>query len=105
MRSTKDLKGMVNESRGRTRTPIGSVPEDPSEERKAGRGKEDDYNFVKNQRVGGANYQSAVEADETMKKLRKLEVLAATDKETIETQQKKMHILKVELDQLKQKYS
>lgn len=48
--------------------------------------------------MGGANYQSAADADETMKKLRKLEVLAATDKETIEMQQKKMHILKVELD-------
>ena len=59
---------------------------------------------MKNQKVGSANYQSAADDDATMKKLRKLEVLAQTDKETIETQQKKMHVLKVELDQLKQKY-
>ena len=68
----------------------------------------DAYNFVRNantKTVGGANYQSAAAVDEdTLKKLRKLEVLANTDKETIETQQKKMNGLKNELEQLKTKY-
>ena len=42
--------------------------------------------------------------EDTLKKLRKLEVLANSDKETIEMQQKKMNNLKTELEQLKQKY-
>ena len=49
----------------------------------------DAYNFVRNantKTVGGANYQSAATDEDTLKKLRKLEVLANTDKETIETQ-------------------
>ena len=40
-----------------------------------------------------------------VKKLRKLEVLAATDKETITVQQKKMHVLRAELEEVKQNYS
>ena len=72
MRSTKDLKGMVSDARGQRSTPIGAIPEDTNgEERKGG------------QRIGGANYMSTNE-DDAIKKLRKLEVLAATDKETIE---------------------
>ena len=111
MRSTKDLKGIVSEARGRKSTPINPIQE---EGERAGRrissmqtptAQTEEYNFVKNQRVGGANYQSAVPTDEdTLKKLRKLEVLAQSDKETIEAQTKKMHGMRAEMEQLKQKY-
>ena len=43
----------------------------------------DSYNFVR--KVGGAGYATAGNDEDTMKKLRKLEVLASSDKETIET--------------------
>ena len=96
MRSAKDLKGMVNESRVRGKSTNGSasntraITEDvegenarPYESNPAG-GSEG-YNFVRNKQVGGAAYASAAtDGDDTMKKLRKLEVLAASDKETIE---------------------
>ena len=39
------------------------------------------------------------------KKLRKLEVLTATDKETILVQQKKLNLLRTELEQTKLKYN
>ena len=56
------------------------------------------YNFVRNvpppARTGASSagqYKTAGnDTDEILKKLRKLEVLAASDKETIEAQQKKM---------------
>ena len=64
----------------------------------------DNYNFVRNQQVGRANYATAGNDDDTAKKLRKLEVLAATDKETIETQKRAMNALRAELEALKQKY-
>ena len=61
---------------------------------------------MKNKTVGGANYATAgtISDEDTLKKLRKLEVLAATDKETIETQMKKMHAMKAELQEVKNKY-
>ena len=58
----------------------------------------DNYNFVRNKQVGSAAYASAANDDDTAKKLRKLEVLAAADKETIETLQKKMHATRAELE-------
>ena len=42
--------------------------------------------------------------EDATKKLRKLEVLAATDKETIESQTKKMQMMRHEMEQMKQKY-
>ena len=45
----------------------------------------DSYNFVRNKQVGGAAYATAGDEGDTMKKLRKLEVLAQADKETIES--------------------
>ncbi len=50
--------------------------------------------------MGGANYASVGGGndDDAAKKLRKLEVLAAADKDTIETQTKKMHGMRAELE-------
>ena len=53
---------------------------------------------------GAANFASvrSVGIDEdTVKKLRKLEVLAESDKETIEVLQKKMNAMRGELEQFK----
>lgn len=114
MRSTKDLKGMVNDARGRSKqrsmaqshTPIHedvtgenrvSAPYDTA----PGGDKSAEYNFV---RKGAAAYATQATDDDTLKKLRKLEVLAADDKETIESQQKKMNVLRAELDHLTTKY-
>ena len=56
----------------------------------------DNYNFV---RKGAAAYASTSAADDdTLKKLRKLEVLAADDKETIQTKTKQLQALQYELD-------
>ena len=95
MRSTKDLKGIVQHARTKP-APIKAIHEDVGGEgvsRRPSRGasntpgaQTDEYNFVKNQRVGGANYASVggSNEDDVAKKLRKLEVLAAADKDTIE---------------------
>lgn len=119
MRSTKDLKGIVQHARGRMNGPIKAIHDEISsaEQRKPSRGgsttpmggaasqQDNEYNFVKSQKVGGANYASVGGNDEdAAKKLRKLEVLAAADKDTIETQTKKMHGMRAELEQLKIKY-
>ena len=113
MRSAKDLKGMVQDARVRGKSNNGSasnsraIAEDvagenarPYETNPA----DASYNFVRKTQVGGAAYASAANEDDTMKKLRKLEVLAQADKDTIEAQQKKMHALRAEMEQLKQKY-
>lgn len=107
---------MVHDARARGKSNNGSanytrpIAEDvdgensrPYETQPAGAG--DSYNFVRNKQVGGAAYATAGGDDgDTVKKLRKLEVLAQADKETIESQQKKMHGLRADLEALKQKY-
>ena len=90
-------KGSATQSRAITEDVEGENAR-PYESQPAGA---DNYNFVRNNK---AAYATAGNDDDTMKKLRKLEVLAQADKETIESQQKKMHALRAEMEQLKQKY-
>lgn len=113
MRSTKDLKGMVHDARGRSKqksmthsTPIhedvkGENRVSAPYENATGADTSKEYNFV---RKGAAAYATQPTDDDTLKKLRKLEVLAADDKETIESQAKKMHVLRSELEHLTTKY-
>ena len=83
MRSAKDLKGMVSEARTRGKSNTGSaknqraITEDVEGENARPYDNADEgYNFVRNKQVGSAAYASAAGDDDTMKKLRKLEVLA-----------------------------
>ena len=97
MRSAKDLKGMVQDARIRGKSNNGSasqsraITEDVDGENvrpydsMPGAAGGDSYNFVRNKQVGGAAYATAGDEGDTMKKLRKLEVLAQADKETIES--------------------
>ena len=50
--------------------------------------------------VNLATLNSTLKNEEEKKKMRKMEVLAQTDKETIEVQQKKMHVLRAELEHI-----
>ena len=96
MRSAKDLKGMVKDARVRGASNNGSASNTRQAIREDVAGENsrpydtnpasayEGTNFVRNKQVGGAAYASAVTDDDTLKKMRKLEVLASTDKETIE---------------------
>ena len=118
MRSTKDLKDIVSDVRGINRRgnsqaqristgAYGTAPHNKIDE-----GAEETYNFVENaeqynkERSGGAVYGTKrVESGEAENRLKKLQTLSQSDKETIEQQQKKMGTMRQEFDDLQKKYN
>ena len=114
MRSAKDIKGIVAEARGRSKQGShnsNTIAEDVEGENPLARGPYDtapaatsdtNYNFV---RKGATTFAAPTNDDDTLKKLRKLEVLASADKDTIVEQSKKMHAMRAELEALTTKYA
>lgn len=116
MRSNKNLKSMVKDNRsglgGISSANVSSIREDVEGEhtrngrsgydtQQPGSAQDEGHNFVRNEKVGKANYATAAADDDTLKKLRKLEVLAKADKETIDAQKKTMNGLRAEHEALK----
>ena len=114
MRSAKDIKGIVADARGRSKQGShgsNQIPEDILGENPPLRGPyetapatntDTNYNFV---RKGASTFAAPTNDEDTLKKLRKLEVLANADKDTIVEQSKKMNVMRAELEALTTKYA
>ena len=119
MRSTKDLKDIVSDVRGNVRRGNSqaqklSTGNYGTANNRIDEGGEESYNFVDNteqykkERSGGAVY--AKKGDDNINetaeaRLRKLQTLSASDKETIEQQQKKLGALRLELEDVTKKHN
>ena len=121
MRSTKDLIDIVSDVRSKSKNGLRRGPlnqnsqlEDMVLRQSAMNATQSTFNKLRQNQPqqNRANYASTavmnpdqkMPDDSMLKKLRKLEVLTAADKDTIITQQRKMHTLRSDLEEAQIKY-